>query len=257
MPGFESGADAGAKPGTSSTPSASRVSIVIPCYNEAVHIAEVVARVRAADLGGLEREIIVVDDGSSDGTGAVLESLDGITHLSHPVNRGKGAAVKTGFAAAAGRIVLIQDADLEYDPGDCRAVIAPILEGRADAVLGSRFAYERPHFFFGERRSPFFAHYIGNLTIIALTNLLYGHDATDYEGAYKAFRREVVAGLPIEADGFEYDNELVCKLLRLGRRVIEVPIAYHPRSYEEGKKIHWHHGLRIVWTILKWRFLPL
>ncbi|MBI5882676.1 MAG: glycosyltransferase family 2 protein [Elusimicrobia bacterium] len=234
-----------------------RVSIVIPCFNEAGSIAAVVEGARKADLGRLEREIIVVDDGSTDGTSAELAKIPGIALRRHPSNRGKGAALKTGFAAASGEIVLIQDADLEYDPSDYAAVVAPIVEGRADAVLGSRFVHERPNFFLGKRRSPFFTHYIGNLTIIFLTNTLYGRHATDYEGAYKAFRREVVAPIPIEADGFEFDNELVCKLFRMGRRVVEVPISYRPRSYEQGKKICWRHGLRMVWSILKWRFKPL
>jgi glycosyltransferase involved in cell wall biosynthesis len=232
------------------------VSIIIPCHNEAQHVAEVVARVQAADLGGLERELIAVDDGSSDGTADVLRGLPGVKVISYPQNRGKGAAVKAGFAAAAGQAVLIQDADLEYDPADHRAVLAPIVSGAADAVMGSRFSKSRPHFFFGPRRSPFFTHYIGNISIVAMTNLLYRHHATDYEGAYKAFRKEVVDAVPVQADGFEYDNELICKLLRRGYRVMEVPIHYHPRSYEEGKKIRWHHGVRMIWTIIKWRFLP-
>ncbi|MFA6004004.1 MAG: glycosyltransferase family 2 protein [Elusimicrobiota bacterium] len=233
-----------------------KVSIVIPCHNEAAHITEVIKCVQAAGIPGVEREIIAVDDGSSDDTGAVLRGLSGIKVMVHPENRGKGAAVKTGFAAATGDIVLIQDADLEYDPADHKAVVAPILEGRADAVMGSRFAHDRPHFFFGPRRSPFFTHYIGNIAIVIATNLLYGHAATDYEGAYKAFRRDLIASIPIAADGFEYDNELICKLLRRGCRLAEVPIKYRPRSYEEGKKIRWHHGVRMLWTIVKWRFLP-
>ncbi|HAM34965.1 MAG TPA: glycosyl transferase [Elusimicrobia bacterium] len=233
-----------------------RVSIVIPCHNEARHIAEVISRVRAVDMAPLEAEIIAVDDGSTDGTGDILRGLPGIRVLSHAHNRGKGAALKTGFAAARGEAVLIQDADLEYDPGDYRAVLAPIISGQADAVMGSRFSQERPRFFFGARRSPFFTHYIGNIAIVALTNILYGHRATDYEGAYKAFRAQVIYDVAVQADGFEFDNELICKLLRRGYRVTEIPISYRPRSYEEGKKIRWYHGARMLWTILKWRFLP-
>jgi glycosyltransferase involved in cell wall biosynthesis len=171
----------------------------------------------------------------------------------HEKNRGKGGAVKTGFRAATGEVVLIQDADLEYDPRDYKAVLEPIVTGRVEAVMGSRFAHERPRFFFGEAKSPFFTHYVGNLTITALTNLLYRNDASDYEGGYKAFTKRLVDSIPIEAEGFEYDNELVCKLLRRGVRIEVVPIAYTPRTYEHGKKIRWTDGARIVWTILKWR----
>ncbi|MDE2238272.1 MAG: glycosyltransferase family 2 protein [Elusimicrobia bacterium] len=230
-----------------------RLSVVIPCYNERETIAAVLSRVLAADAG-IDKEVIVVDDGSSDGTGELLGRTPGVRALRHERNRGKGAAVKTGIAAARGEVVLIQDADLEYEPADYKAVLAPILAGEADAVMGSRFAQERPRFFFGAKRSPFFSHYVGNNMIIALTNSLYGVRYTDYEGAYKAFRRELVAGLKIEADGFEYDNELVCKLLRRGARVAEAPISYQPRSYGEGKKIRWQDGLVMLWTIVKWRF---
>ena len=241
---------------TSRQPPVRLVSIIIPCHNEAGHVAEVIARVQAADLGGLERELIAVDDGSSDGTADVLRRLPGVKLISYAQNRGKGAAVKAGFAAATGQVVLIQDADLEYNPADHRVVLAPIVLGEADAVMGSRFSKERPRFFFGSRRSPFFTHYIGNIAIVMLTNFLYRYRATDYEGAYKAFRKEVVDAIPVRADGFEYDNELICKLLRRGYRVVEAPIDYCPRSYEEGKKIRWHHGVRMLWTIIKWRFLP-
>lgn len=231
-----------------------KLSIVVPAYNEESSIVELVERVRKADIGDLEREIVVVNDGSVDRTGAILETISGIVRVTHPANRGKGAAVKSGFRIATGDICLIQDGDLEYDPKEYRGILDPILAGRADASLGSRFVHERPVFFWGKRRSPFFTHYIGNLAIIALTNFLYGHDATDYEGGTKAFTKEAVDALPIEADGFEYDNELVCKMLRRRYRIAEVPISYTPRTYAEGKKINWRHGMRMLWTIVKWRF---
>ncbi len=230
------------------------LTVVIPAYNEEATIAETVRRVQAADIGDLALEVIVVDDGSTDRTREILRALPGIVPIFHERNRGKGGAVKTGFAAARGDVVLIQDADLEYDPRDYKAILQPLVEGRAQAVMGSRFAFERPRFFFGEAKSPFFTHYVGNLTIIALTNLLYRNDATDYEGGYKAFSKRLIDAIPIEAEGFEYDNELVCKLLRRGHRIEEVPISYQPRSYESGKKIRWTDGARMVWTILKWRF---
>lgn len=231
------------------------VSVIIPCFNESATIAEVVKRVRAVDLGLPLAEIIVVDDGSTDGSWGAINAIPGIKSLQHERNQGKGAAVMSGVRAATGRFVVIQDADLEYSPSDLRPVLAPLACGEADVVLGSRFAYERPTFFFGTKRSPFFSHYAGNLLIIAMTNLLYGARITDYEGAYKAFARDEVDKLDVRARGFEFDNELVCRFLRRGRRVVEVPIKYAPRSYEQGKKITWQDGAVMLWTIIKWRVL--
>jgi glycosyltransferase involved in cell wall biosynthesis len=233
-----------------------KLSIIIPAYNEEHTVKAIVHLVQAVDLGPIEREIVVVDDGSEDGTAAVLKSLPGIRHVSHERNAGKGAAVATGIKAATGDILLIQDADLEYDPEDIPAVIKPIVERLADVVLGSRFLWERP-VFWGRRRSPYLSHYMGNMTIVFVTNLLYGRRFTDYEGCYKAFTRSALASVTVGARGFEYDNELVCKLMRKGARIAEVPIWYAPRTYASGKKITWRHGLVILWTILKWRFLPV
>ena len=233
-----------------------KLSIVIPAYNEEATIEAIVRRVQGVDLGPVEKEIIVVNDGSQDGTEQILKGLSGIRPISHERNAGKGAAVTTGFQAATGDIVLIQDADLEYDPDDYPTVIGPIVEGRSDVVMGSRFILYKPKFF-GTRRSPYLSHYIGNMLITSITNLLYGQRFTDYEGCYKAFRRAVVAATPIKAKGFEFDNELVCKLMRKGTRIVEVPIHYTPRTYESGKKITWRHGVIMLWTITKWRFLPL
>lgn len=236
------------------SPAPGKLSIIIPAYNEEETISELIERVRRADIGGLAREIVVVDDGSKDRTGEILRTISGIVTVRHERNRGKGGALKSGFKAATGDILIIQDGDLEYDPQDYAAVLRPILEGRADAVLGSRFVHQRPAFFFGEHRSPFFTHYIGNIAIVFLTNLLYWHDATDYEGGTKAFTKALLDFFPLEAEGFECDNELVCKMLRRGRRIAEVPVAYTPRSYEQGKKIKWQDGMRMIWTIVKWRF---
>jgi glycosyltransferase involved in cell wall biosynthesis len=233
-----------------------KLSIIIPAYNEADTIAAIVRRVQAVDIGPLEKEIIVVNDGSRDGTAEVLKGLSTIRHIAHERNAGKGAALTTGFQAATGDILLIQDADLEYDPDDYSTVIRPILEGTSDAVMGSRFILYKPKFF-GARRSPYLSHYIGNMLITSVTNLLYGRRFTDYEGCYKAFRRSMVAAIPIKARGFEFDNELICKLMRKGARIVEVPIRYTPRTYEHGKKITWRHGVIMLWTIIKWRFLPL
>jgi glycosyltransferase involved in cell wall biosynthesis len=231
-----------------------KLSVVIPAYNEERTVAETIDRVKAVDLGGLDLEIVVVDDASKDQTREVLKAIPGIRVVLHDQNSGKGAAVKSGFRAATGDIVLIQDADLEYDPQDYGALLQPILEGRVEAVMGSRFILEHLQFFGKGAKSPFFTHYIGNILIVGLTNALYRHSSTDYEGGLKAFSKKVVDSLPIEANGFEYDNELICKLLRRGHRIAEVPIKYRPRTYEEGKKIKWQDGARMIWTIVKWRF---
>jgi glycosyltransferase involved in cell wall biosynthesis len=235
---------------------AMKLSVVIPAYNEERTVAETIQRVKTVDLGALDLEIVVVDDGSKDQTREILKTIPGIRVVLHERNSGKGAAVKSGFRAATGDIVLIQDADLEYDPQDYGSLVQPMLDGRVDAVIGSRFILERLQFFGKGAKSPFFTHYIGNILIVRLTNALYKHSATDYEGCLKAFSKSVVDSIPIEANGFEYDNELICKLLRRGHRIAEVPIKYRPRTYEEGKKIKWQDGVRMIWTIVKWRFRP-
>jgi len=233
-----------------------KLSVIIPAYNEEATIEAIVKRVQAVDLPGVGKEIIVVDDGSKDGTADVLKRLSGIHAVRHAHNAGKGAAVNTGIQAATGDIVIIQDADLEYDPADYQTVIQPILDNRSDAVMGSRFLLYRP-VFFGKRRSPYFTHYAGNMLIVTITNWLYGKRFTDYEGCYKAFTRPVLLATPVKANGFEFDNELVCKIMRKGIRLVEVPIRYTPRTYARGKKITWRHGVIMLWTIVKWRFLSL
>jgi len=233
-----------------------KLTVIIPAFNEERTIATVIRRVQEADLGDLEREIIVVDDGSRDATRRILQDTPGIHVIFHERNLGKGGAVKTGLQAATGDVVIVQDADLEYDPGDFLLLLGPVQAGQSEFVMGSRFLLEKPKFFWGGN-SPFFTHYIGNKVVIWLTNLLYRNRATDYEGCYKAVTRRLMCSLAIRANGFEFDNEMICKALRLGHRIMEVPIHYNPRSYREGKKITWRHGLRMVWTIIKWRVLPV
>jgi len=231
------------------------LSVVIPVYNEAKWIEPLIRKVLDSPV---EKEVVIVDDGSTDGTRDILARLQRewpIRVILQPRNQGKGAAGRAGFTVASGDILLVQDADLEYDPADFPAVIEPIRRGEADAVMGSRFLMHKPQFFH-QNGDLFFTHYLGNLTIIWLTNLLYGFRATDYEGCYKAVSRAVLQEIPLTANGFELDNELICKLLRRRWRIVEVPINYTPRVYAEGKKIRWHDGVRIVWTILKWRVKP-
>lgn len=233
-----------------------KLSVVIAAYNEEATIAEVIRRVQAASVPNVSKEIIVVDDGSRDMTAKILRGFPGIRAFFHETNLGKGGALRTGIAQATGDVILLQDADLEYNPEDYPVLIRPILEGRAELVLGSRFLYQGPRFF-TKNGDPFFSHYLGNKLIIALTNLLYGQKVSDYEGCYKAFTAHLARRVKVTANGFEFDNELVCKSIRQGFRLTEVPIQYKPRLYSEGKKIRCFDGLRILWTILKWRVLPV
>ncbi|MEY2508789.1 MAG: hypothetical protein QOH01_3118 [Verrucomicrobiota bacterium] len=226
-----------------------KLSVVIPAFNEKTTIAELIDRVVNVDL---EKEIIVVDDGSTDGTRAILEELkpriDRLIFMER--NSGKGAAVKAGFAAATGDILVIQDADLEYDPADFHELMKPILSANADLVLGSRMTGAKP------QRAYYYWHYVGNKLITFAARVLYNTTLTDIYTCYKMFRRSLLQDIKIGSDGFEFDAELLAKLLRTRLIVYEVPIAYYGRSYDEGKKIRWHHVLLVMWNLLKYRFVP-
>ena len=232
-----------------------KLSVIIPVFNEEETITELIGRIKRVSLPGLEREIVVVDDGSTDRTREILKKMDDIRSFFHDGNRGKGAAVKTAIRHSTGDLILVQDADLEYDPEDYHALLEPILTNGTQFVMGSRFLHQKPHFF-TPKGDPFFSHYVGNHIIIALTNFLYGQKKTDYEGCYKVFTRSLIESIAVETNGFAFDNELICKALRRGYPIVEVPIRYRPRLYLEGKKITWRDGIVMLWTILKWRFLP-
>ncbi len=230
-----------------------KLSIVIPIYNEVETLRELLKHVVEVDLG-VEKELILVDDCSSDGTIDLLKQLEQ-EHPEwrvayHEVNRGKGAALRTGFARATGDVVTIQDADLEYDPKDLALLLGPIREGRADVVYGSRFLGGGPH------RVVYFWHYVGNRFLTLLSNMMTDINLTDMEVCYKMFRREVLEGLEIKEDRFGFEVEITAKVSRGKRwRMYEVPIAYYGRSYAEGKKITWRDGVRALWCILKYRFV--
>lgn len=193
-------------------------------------------------IPNLEQEIIVVDDGSKDGTREISETFEKVKVVFHEHNRVKGCAIKTGIRHAMGQILIIQDADLEYDPNDYAEVFQPILSGDCELVVGSRFVWSQP-LFFTENGDPFFSHYVANRAIILITNLLYGQNHTDYEGCYEAFTKSLADLVRVQTDGFDFDNELICKSIRLGYQIVEVPIEYTPRIYSEGKKIGWRDGL--------------
>ncbi|MBM4464073.1 MAG: glycosyltransferase family 2 protein [Chloroflexi bacterium] len=219
----------------------------MPVYNEQETLAEILARVRAVDL---EKEIVVVDDGSTDGTRDVLreeEKKGDLKVFYHQVNKGKGAAVRTGLEHASGSFIIIQDADLEYDPCDYPKLLQPILEGQAEVVYGSRFLVFR--------ETMFFLQALGNKFLTLLTNLLYGTALSDMETCYKAFRAEVIKSIPLRSRRFEFEPEITAKLLKRGYRIHEVPISYQGREYHEGKKLTWRDGVTALWTLIKYRFV--
>ena len=229
-----------------------KLSACMPVYNEVATIEEIVRRVIEADAG-LAKELIIVDDGSTDGTRAVLESLkerfpgEEIKIFYQERNQGKGAAVRRAFAQASGDILIIQDADLEYDPADIKSLLQPILEGKADVVYGSRFLG-------GPHRVLLFWHYVGNKFLTTLANALYNINLSDMETCYKAFKKEVIDSFTLRQNRFGIEPELTAKVARGGFRLYEVPISYSGRGYEEGKKITWKDGFRALWVLFKYRF---
>ena len=228
-----------------------KLSIVIPVYNEAATISAIVDLVRSVDVG-LEKEILLVDDCSRDGTLDVLKTMGAenpdLKVLFHEVNQGKGAALRTGFAAATGDIVLIQDADLEYDPKEYPRLLQPILDGHADVVYGSRFLGGGPH------RVVYYWHYLGNQLLTLLSNMTTNLNLTDMEVCYKVFKREVIQSIPLKENRFGFEVEITAKIARRKLKIYEVPISYYGRDYAEGKKIGWKDGFSALRCIVKYMF---
>jgi glycosyltransferase involved in cell wall biosynthesis len=226
-----------------------RLSIIIPAFNERDTIREILARVKAVELPQIEKEIIVVDDGSIDGTRDILESekAKGIIVIFHPINKGKGAALRTGIEHASGDYILVQDADLEYDPQDYPKLLKPIQEAKAEVVYGSRFT--------GEHRNMFFHHWVGNRFLTLITNILYNTTLSDMETGYKLWKAAIIKGIRLRANRFNFEPEVTAKVLKKGIRIYEVPISYAGREYHEGKKITWKDGFSALWTLIKYRFI--
>jgi glycosyltransferase involved in cell wall biosynthesis len=226
-----------------------KLTVIMPVYNERNTVREILRRVRAVDLGEIEKEILVVDDGSTDGSADILkmEADSTIKVLHHSSNMGKGAAIRTALEHVTGDFMVIQDADLEYDPEDYRALLAPMLKKKAEVVYGSRFT--------GEHRDMLFWHMLGNKMLSLLTNILYNTTISDMETCYKMFWCKALEGITIDSNRFNFEPEITAKILKKKIRVYEVPISYAGREYSEGKKITWKDGLMAFWTLVKYRFI--
>ena len=221
-----------------------KLSIIIPVYNEGKTVGEIIRQVKV--VKGFDKQIIVVNDGSTDDTQKVIKDIKDITVISHKKNQGKGAAIRTGIAKASGDYLLVQDADLEYDPQDILTMLDPITKGKAEVVYGSRFT--------GQRRNMFFWHWIGNQFLTLVTNVLYNTTLSDMETCYKLMPVKLAKSLNLKARHFEFEPEVTAKILKNGIRIWEVPISYAGREYHQGKKISWKDALPALFTLIKYRF---
>ncbi len=231
-----------------------KLSVLIPVYNEVHTLKKIINKVEAVDLGSTEKEIILIDDHSTDGSRELIRSLKGdYIKIFQDENKGKGAALKRGVEIATGNFIIFQDADLEYDPEDYKVLIEPVIQRQADIVYGSRFETQR-FVLFGKNKTIHPTHWFGNKLLKIVFNLLYGTKLSDAEPCYKLIRSDILKSFEIDADGFEYDIELMCKIARNGHSVIQLPIKYIPRTFEEGKKITWKDGIIAITTMLKFKW---
>lgn len=225
-----------------------KLSIIIPTYNEERTLAEIVSRVKAVDVSPLQREIIIVDNNSTDGTADIASKISDVKVFKE-VTQGKGAAVKRGLREVTGDMVIIQDADLEYNPVDYKALIEPIIKGETEVVLGVRTHPDTMNPRDG------FIYKLGNYTITEVTNILYGSSSAEYTGGYKVFTKKVLDSIKVNSNNFAYEHELVCKILKKKYKTVDVPIRYYPRDNKNGKKINWKDGFKILWAVIKYRFI--
>ena len=224
-----------------------KLSIVIPVYNEKNTIKKLITIVNSVDIGKMEKEIIVVDDYSTDGTREVLKKISNIKVFFHPKNKGKGAALRTGFRHVTGDITLVQDADLEYDPNDYPRLLKPILDGETNVVFGSRFTKQH--------KARYGYLYLGNIFLSILTSVIYFRKITDMETCYKVIKTSVLKKIKLKSRRFDFEPEITAKIIKRGEKIIEVPIWYKCRDFNEGKKISWKDGVKAVWYLIKFRFV--
>lgn len=236
-----------------------KLTIIIPAYNESKTIQKIIERVKNAETKDVEKEIIVVDDGSNDGTRKIVERIQGVKLILHEKNSGKGMSIRTGIKNSTGDIIIIQDADLEYDPNEYYKLIKPIIEDKARVVYGSRVLHQKKKFknkifLKGKHYKSYSTFYIGGLLLTILTNILYDAKITDEATCYKVFDAKVLKSINLKCKRFEFCPEVTAKLLKMGYEIYELPISYYPRSYEEGKKIKFRDGIEAMFTLIKYRF---